>query len=140
MESERKYSLNRGLWYSSLSGVILALGLASFFLFSSHSEWEAFGAGLLAGGLLVFGPFAGFFFSAIVAGLIFCPLYMASCSITKLPKLLLPIMGCLVGLAFAFLLSMRLENLILPVYFIFAFWGALGGFLFVFGAERRRGA
>ena len=120
--------------------MIIALGLALYLLLSSHTEWEAFGAGLLAGGFLVIGPFAGFIISAIVAGLVFIPLYLASCRITALPILLLPIAGSTVGLIVAFFFGMRIENLVLPVYLIFAFWGALGGFLFVFGSGRHRRA
>ncbi len=71
METDRKFSLKHGFWYSSFSGVIISFGLALYFLLSAHSEWEALGAGLLAGGFLVIGPFAGFLISAIVAGLVF---------------------------------------------------------------------
>ena len=138
METDRKISLKHGFWYSSFSGVIISIGLGMYFFLSSHSEWEALGAGLLAGGFLLIGPFAGFLISAIVVGLIFIPLYKASCRIFGLPILLLPITGSIVGLIVAFLFSMQLENLILPVYLIFAFWGALGGFLFVFGTGHHK--
>jgi len=140
METDRKFSLKHGFWYSSFSGVIIAFGLALYLLLSSHSGWEALGAGLVAGGLLVIGPFAGFLISAIVAGLVFIPLYKTSCRITRLPILILPITGSIVGLIVAFLFSIRLENLISPVYLIFAFWGALGGFLFVFGTGHQKRA
>jgi len=120
--------------------VIISFGLALYLLLSFRSEWEALGAGLLAGGFLVIGPFVGLFFSAIVARLVYFPLYVASCRISWLPIFLLPISGSLVGLIVVFLFSMRFENLILPVYFIFPFWGVLGGFLFVFGARNHKRA
>jgi len=82
MKRDKKPSLSRSLWYSSFSGVIISLGLALYFLLSSHSEWEAIGAGLVGGVFLVIGPFVGFFLSAIVAGLVYFPLYVVSCRIS----------------------------------------------------------
>lgn len=138
MEKAAEFSLNRGLGYSAFSGVIIAICIALYFFLSPYPEWEAFGAGLLAGGFLLIGPIAGFVFSAIVAGLVFLPLYLVSRRITGLPIFLLPIIGSAAGLFIAIIFRIGLENLILPVYFIFVFWGALGGFLFVFGAEHRK--
>jgi len=114
------------------------VGVALYFLLSSHSEWEAFGAALLAGAFLVVGPIVGFCLSVVLAIVIFVPLYSASCGVAGLARLLLPIIGAIVGLAIAFIMSIRIENLIFPVYLILACWGALGGSLFVFGAEYRK--
>jgi len=138
MERDKKSSLNRGCRYSSFSGVIIALGLALYLLISSHAEWEAFGAGLLAGGLLVVGPVVGYCFSVILANLVYVPLYLVSRRVTQLPILILPNIGAIVGLILAFAFSLWWGDLIFPVYLVFAVWGAIGGFLFVSGAEHRK--
>lgn len=118
--------------------MIVASGTALYFLLSSHSEWEALGAALVGGGFLATGPFAGYFTSVVVAGLVYVPVYMASRRFFGLTLFLLPIIGASVGLTVAFVFSMREDNLILPVFLILAFWGGLGGFLFILGAGHHK--
>ncbi len=95
---------------------------------------------MLAGGFLTIGPLAGFFISAILAGLVFFPAFAVSSRVAMLPWLLLPITGAVVGLLAAFVLSTRLDNFLFAVYLLFAFWGALGGYLFMFGVHRGKSA
>ena len=140
MEPDRKPSLNRGFWYSSFSGVIVSVGLGLYLLLSTHSEWDAIGAGLVGANLLVLGPIVGFVVSTVVAGLIYVPLYAVSARITWLPRVILPVAGLAVGLTVAFLFRLWLENLVFSMVLIFVFWGALGGALFAIGAGRKRPA
>lgn len=135
MEKGKKLPLTRGLWYSSFSGTIISMGLGLYTLLSPQPGWEAIGAGLVAAGLLSIGPFVGFFCSFVVAGLVYIPVYIASYRSPKLPIFLLPITGSITGLIAVLIWR---ENPILPVYFIFAFWGALGGYLFVFGVRHHK--
>lgn len=105
---------------------------------SSHIEWEAIGAGLVAGGFLVIGPFAGFVVSGILAGVFYIPLYVYSRRIAVPPIISLPIFGSALGLLVALICDKLLGKLIIQVYVIFISWGALGGFLFVYGADHRK--
>lgn len=46
----------------------------------------------------------------------------------------------LAGYLIAIAYRASMDNLIMAVYIIFVVWGALGGLVFVYGAERRRSA